>query len=77
MDDKIIIHDPFETELVSSSIEMHANGNDDTYEKFVNDISSMPQELVEKIFMRLYEEGIIKEMLRVTREVMEEYKDEL
>ena len=76
MNNKIIIHDEFETEVVSNAMDMYANKellDSENMGAFINDISSMPQELVEKIFTRLYEEGVVKDMIRVMREEMEAY----
>ena len=80
MNNKIVIHDEFETEVISNAMDMYANKeilDSDNMGAFINDISSIPQELVERIFTRLYEEGVVKDMIRIMREEMEAYANEL
>ena len=80
MNNKIVIHDEFETEVISNAMDMYANKeilDSDNMGAFINDISSMPQELVERIFTRLYEEGVVKDMIRIMKEEMEAYANEL
>lgn len=74
--DKVIVHDAFENEVVSRAMDTYYNKellDRDNMEAFANDISEMPKELVEKIFTRLYEEGVVKDMTRIMREEMEAY----
>lgn len=70
MEEKVIIHNELETECVIDAINTHRDP--DALELFTKELQEIPPELMEKVYIRLYEEGFIKKMLDIMREVIEE-----